>query len=468
MRLATCLLFFAALPLSAQPAIPEKDGKVSVPIQLTPNAAPKPLSDFALLVDYGEKQPGEQVGGFLKCFMEQERFFAQDEQEKRLKYLSLPLKDVPVSVGVENGIAYKPKYASMMVMIDQAARFNRTEWNEYFNLRNDGAYMLIPEVQRLRLLALVVHLRLRQELKAEEFDKAVVSVRTLFALAHLLESHPTLIGGFVGLSMASMAVNGLEEMIGQPKCPNLYWNLADLPSPFLSLRSGLGGEKTFFKAQFAKTLPGDNAMSDKELGAAFQIIAELQRMSGPVVLGEKPGVKYPLLAANDKLLDGVRARLKADGVDAATIKDLPKLQLAVLADAHRYFETRDELFKWLNRPHPEALAGLKSADEFVAAERKAGWLIGPMFLPSLQKVKQAQARLDQRLALLMALEAIRLHAFEKKALPGKLADIAVVVPVDPVSGKPFAYEMKDGTATLRPHTPILKSDNRTYEISLRK
>ena len=48
------------------------------------------------------------------------------------------------------------------------------------------------------VLGQAVQLRMRGEVKAGEFDKAVASARTLFGLARMLETHPTLIGGLVG------------------------------------------------------------------------------------------------------------------------------------------------------------------------------------------------------------------------------------------------------------------------------
>ena len=33
--------------------------------------------------------------------------------------------------------------------------------------------------------------------------------------------HPTLIGDLVGIAIAAMAIGPIEEMIGQPGCPNL-------------------------------------------------------------------------------------------------------------------------------------------------------------------------------------------------------------------------------------------------------
>lgn len=455
---------------------PVKDGKVTYALELSPAAAPKPLSNFYLEAGYGEKQPGEKLGGFLKCFMEQDIFFNQENQTKREVWLGTALDDLPADLryqaGVGSGIAYpEPKYTTMMGFADQAARYTRTEWNEYFNLRKDAVYFLLPEVQKLRALARAVYLRLRCEVKAGEFDKAVASVRTLFGLTRMLETHPTLIGNLVGMAVASMALDSLQEMVARPGCPNLYWSFADLPTPLVSLREGLGGERVFLTAQFGKSIPADRPMTDKEVAATLQMIAELQGMSGegggPL---DKPALRYAGLSADDKLLAAARERLTKDGTPADVVKAMPKLQLVMLEDMARYTVTRDEIFKWVNRPHPEALAGLKSMEETVKKEKQSGWVLGPLFLPSVARVTTVQAKLDQRVASLMAIEAIRLHAAENGGkLPEKLADIKLTVPNDPVSGKPFAYSVKDGVATLTGKNPSgMESDNRVYELKLRK
>ena len=54
--------------------------------------------------------------------------------------------------------------------------------------------------------------------------------------------------------------------------------------------------------------------------------------------------------------------------------------------------------------------------------------------------------------MLQVLEAVRLHAAANKgALPEKLDDVDVPLPVDPFTGKAFRYAVKDGKATLTRH-----------------
>ena len=149
---------------------------------------------------------------------------------------------------------------------------------------------------------------------------------------------------------------------------------------------------------------------------------------------------------------------------------MPKLQVVLVEDLHRFEVTRDEIFKWMNRPHPEAAAGLRQVEELVTKEKKEGWVLGPLFLPAASKVKQAQAKLDQRLGLLKAVEAVRLAAHENGGkLPEKLADLTVPEPTDPISGKAYSYAVKDGVATLTGANPTgMAGDNRVYELRLRK
>ncbi len=68
-------------------------------------------------------------------------------------------------------------------------------------------------------------------------------------------------------------------------------------------------------------------------------------------------------------------------------------------------------------------------------------------MPATKAVRRAQARLDQRIALLRHVEALRLHAAEHDGkLPAKLSEVSVPLPDDPVTGKPFRYELTGATA----------------------
>lgn len=142
----------------------------------------------------------------------------------------------------------------------------------------------------------------------------------------------------------------------------------------------------------------------------------------------------------------------------------------LLEDIHLFMNHNYELLKWMNRPAPEALKALSTDDAELTKLKKAGWVAPGLFTASLLRLKMSQARCDQRLAFNMTIEALRMHAAENKGeFPAKLADMSVVVPNDPVTGKPYNYDVKEGKATLH-GTPATKVDqyNLHFVLTLRK
>jgi hypothetical protein len=94
-------------------------------------------------------------------------------------------------------------------------------------------------------------------------------------------------------------------------------------------------------------------------------------------------------------------------------------------------------------------------------------------LPALEKVRRAQGRLEQRIALLRHVEALRLYAAAHDGKwPGKLSDVAVPLPVDPFTGKPFLYTVEGAVAHLRGSPPPAEKKNPGfnihYEVAIQK
>ena len=92
---------------------------------------------------------------------------------------------------------------------------------------------------------------------------------------------------------------------------------------------------------------------------------------------------------------------------------------------------------------------------------------------ALIKVHRAQARLEQRIALLRHVEALRLYAAEHDGtLPAKLSDISVPLPDDPFTGKPYNYQLDGDIAHIRGTPPRGEEKNPGfnvhYEVTLQK
>jgi hypothetical protein len=463
---------------SAAQAEPQpKYGKLTLTLTISPAAPQKPVSKFYLVPEYRDLQPGEKVGGFLRSFMEQSVFYNKVNTEKRQKWIEMPLADLPSDVRekaeINNGIAYDPPYANMMVFIDQAARYTRTEWNEWFNIRHDGAYALLPELQKMRELANVLRLRLRGEVKNGEFHRAVETVKTFFGLAQACEHHPTLIADLVGIAILAQALAGLEEMVQQPGCPNLFWSFTDLPNPVVDLRYAIGGERVFLTAQFGSLLQADRPVSEQEVAKYLEQIDEITAMSEEPPKGpaRRPSATFKQWANDKDRIEVARKRLvESGGFPADAVKAFSPLRAVLTDDLVQYDVYRDELKKWINLPYPQAAAGVAREEERLKAA-KPDLLLAPLLVPAVLKVKQAQTRTDQRFAYLRVIEALRLYAHENGGkLPASLDEVKLPLPVDPVSGKPFQYSVKDRTATLTGENPNPGNErtNRVYAITIRK
>src|SRR5581483_9839120 len=100
------------------------------------------------------------------------------------------------------------------------------------------------------------------------FDDAVRTAKTMFALARHLGEYPAEAANRVGLEIANMALDTLEEMVQQPGCPNLYWALTDLPSPLVDVRKGLQGHSAQVAAEL-RPLRDDAPMTESEAEEVF-------------------------------------------------------------------------------------------------------------------------------------------------------------------------------------------------------
>ena len=430
-------LWCAAL-LASQPTDPPPETLIRLTVD--PMPAPKPALRYLLLPDLKEMTQGNPIQNYLKCLLDQD--FSSNEE----------------TLG-----------KAALKQADRAARMDKPDWQILPRIKTDGIGLLLPDVQKLRFLAQCLQGRFRDEIALRRFDDALVTARTMFALSRHMGEHPTLIGGLVGVAIATITIAPLEEMLAQPGCPNLYWALTNLPDPLISFVKGMEGERIFIHVE----LHEKGGLSDKapmtpqqikKLGDYIDRILEFE-------VGKNKKQKHTRAWLDERIKDekymtAARERLVDYGMPAERLARFPADQIILLDEERAYEVERDDGMKLMILPTWEAL---KSLDEIQPSKKS----LFSGFLGALDKVRRAQGRLEQRIALLRHVEALRLHAAGHNGnLPDKLTDIEVPLPVDPFSGKPFRYEVKDGAAHLRGSPP--KGEEKTpvynlhYEITIRK
>jgi hypothetical protein len=459
-HLVLCVLFMIAAgagPSRAQQtsAPPETLIRLSV----SPAPAPTPALRYSLLPELKELSPGNPIEGYFKCYLEQYRFtFDEARFANRRMLLAEPLEELPGSDLREFG-------RLALSRVDQAARLDNPDWQILLKMRADGYNTLLPDVQSMRALARALQARFRAEVAGGQIDDAIRTAKTMFAMSrHLGEHHPCLIGYLVGAAIASIAFTPLDEMLEQPGCPNLYWALANLPDPFISIRLGIDGER-MMGAAFFRELDSTAPMSAEQLR---KFIDPLDRLIGD----GKGGPIRDYLAARTKdaaKLAAARKRLVDSGLPDDRLKAFPPDQVILLDEAREFQVRFDEMAKITVFPTWQFETLLEKAN---AKKKEPAWFADAL-LQFFTSARRAQARLEQRFALLRHVEALRMYAAEhNSAFPAKLADLSVPLADDPFTGKPFLYEVSGKTAHLRGTPPAAEKNNPNlrihYELSLRK
>jgi hypothetical protein len=437
------LLGCAALAVFALPARAEQTvtaAETVIRLTVQPAAAPKPALRYLLLPELKEMNPGNPIHNYLKCFMEQQNFFFSKEAfERREKLLVMPLKELPAQELLDYG-----RFA--LRQADWAARLDKPDWQILLKLKTDGINLLLPDVQQLRALAQALKVRFRAEVALGRFDDALRTAKTMFAMARHMGDHPTLIGDLVGLAIAYVAIGPLEEMLEQPGCPNLYWALTNLPNPLVPLDKGMEGERLLIFSEF-RDLDDSAPMSEEQIKS---LIAHIDKLLKEDKSKPEAGVRAWLDARtkDEKSVGAARRRLVEVGLPEERVLRFPADQVILLDERREYEVRRDEIMKLMPLPDWQ----LEALVPWARQAREPA--LFDFLVPAPQKVRRAQGRLEQRIALLRHVEALRLYAAAHDGkLPGKLADVPVPLPPDPFTGKPFRYHVDGATAHLRGSPP---------------
>jgi hypothetical protein len=465
--LSVCAVLLA-LPLFCQADNQPGPTETVIHLKVTAAPAPKPALRYQLLPELREMNPGNAIQAYMRCFMEQNNFwYNQEAVDNRSKWWDMPLRDLPLA---QMRVAGYGKGARPLVDADFAARLDRADWQVLVKLRTEGIDLLVPEVQSMRLLVESLALRFRVEVAERRFDDAFVTAKTMFALARHMGEHPTLIGHLVGVAIATITIERLEEMLQQPGCPNLYWALTNLPDPLVDLRAGLQGERILL-AKLLEALDEREPMTDVQLRKVVGRIRALLKGYG-IPAWQKKDVSQWLSTRTGNLahVSAARKRLVEFGLSDDRVKQFPPLQVVVVDEKLAYEVVRDEETKVMMLPYWQ---GQKTFA--LSWPKKAGAEEGlfTAFASGPAKVRPAHARLQQRIGLLRCFEALRMYAAEHEGgLPMRLEDIKLPLPVDPFTGRSLAYRLADGKASVRGTPPAgmerIAVYNVRYEVTIVK
>ncbi len=453
MRTSRIVVLFGAL-LVASGARPCVAQQASAPpaklirLSVAPAAAPAPALQYLLLPELEELSPGNPIEAYYKCYLEQYRFaFDEARFETRRMLLAEPLDELPASDTRELG-------RLALLKVDRAARLDKPDWQVLRTLRADHLDPLLADVQAMRTLARALFARFRAEIAAGRLDDAMQSAKTLCAMSRHLGEHPSLIGALVGIAIANLAVTPLDDMIQRPECPNLYWALTNLPAPLIPIRTGIQGERLMCAALF-RDLDSSSPMSADRIKTFIESVDKLLEERNPT------RTRAYLAGCTQNELKLARERLAQSGMPEAQLEAFPPDQVILLDEVRKFRARFDELAKIAVLPAWQFEMYLEKAK--TANTEPA--LFADRLLPIFTATCRVEGRLEQRIALLRHVEALRMYAAEHGGtFPAKLADVSVPLPDDPFTGKPFPYELSGKTARLRGTPAEAEKDFRGYRV----
>lgn len=449
LRLCCCLMLLAVASVAR--AADAEPPDVTVRLTVRPAAVPVPALKYRLLPELRERSTGNAAFLYYRGFSPEWATWRHNAETRKAMDQWTDTRQVP------------PKElrwvldAKSLQEVDAAARRTHCDWELTERVRKEGIALLLPDVQAMREYANLLAIRARFEIADGKYDKAAYTLQTGLQLARHVSDSPTLIQSLVGVAIATIMLRQTDNLIAAPDSPNLYWALTELPRPFIDLRTPLEGERVIVDSMF----PGvREALADtrgKPL-TAEQTKVLLQKLA-PVLAqewkGERAQYEKYLEGRAEKVYDEAKRFLIAQGRKQEDVEKLPSQYAVLLYEVAHYDELYDEMRKWMSLPSSQARPALQELEKRLKAEKDQsraglGDSLALLLIPAMNKVLDAQTRLERNIALLRCVEAVRLYAAGHGGKPpAALGDIKEVpVPADPLTGKPFAYKLDGNQVTL--------------------
>jgi hypothetical protein len=472
-----CVALFAGVAGAA-----ESDTPTPTRLTLTPKAPPVRALQYQLLPELRDQKPGNAAEHYRKACRLLKDKLKSGWRETIQAWLEMQLKELPTA----DVAAFLKPHAEALRELEAGARCENCDWGLTTRLRQAGHTIVWGDEDQLRALAWLLSLRARSELAANESEKAFRSVQTGFAFARHLAESGWLGGSVIAASTMTGMLPRVEEILQNPKAPNLYWALTDLPRPFIDLRRGLQGDRLTIYGNFpglaeAAADPNASPMSPEQIKKCVDVLFDYFLVEGKFGFADRWAFGFLVLRKHER----AKQALIQQGCSPDSVEAMPHMQVALLHATSEYDRVLDEYAKWQSLPYWEAAPGIEAArHESGNVRAKSGMRseladepaipLAALLLPEFRRVYKARARVERRIDALRCVEAIRLYAAAHGGkLPAKLDDIKEVpVPMDPATGKAFRYKL-DGDKAVLECEPNLGdqieiSSAPTYELILNR
>jgi hypothetical protein len=461
----------------------------SVSLTITSAATPRPAFKHELLPPAPERLAGNAAMGYLRAGLLRPSTALEGVPSVPSAVLdtwaTVPIDQMPI----EKLRDYLKPHNDALEQLDLAARRRTCDWQLETLDRPQMTFALVaPSLDTCRELSATLRFRTRLELAENRFPAAQRSLQTSLQLAKHLGESRTMLETLVAYNALQRPLSSIEDWIGRPNSPNLYWALASLPQPLIDSRTMFAHEKQSLRGNLGlpdgwDRQPISDADATKLIRSAFASLKTHPVQTRLVADLIEFGESEELLTMLAGLGPSAKRALVASGSPRATIEPMSNAQAVLVRAIHEVDAIVDEHVAAILREPHQAWA---EWERLLArsADREKEWRRDPLAAlldrfqgPLFWVVQGSQLRDQRRIQQLRVLEAIRSHVAITGTLPESLAAITTVpVPNDPFTGEPFRYVRTDSGFTLEAVTPKVKLNElqrtsllgTTYGITVRK
>jgi hypothetical protein len=265
-------------------------------------------------------------------------------QQQFSEWRKLPPDQLPAEQ-VESEIK---KLQPTLDLVSRAARSKNCNWP--FIKPEQAQQQLMNDLSKYRQICSVLNVQAKLQIAQGQFDSAIKTITTGLTMAQHLGDAPTLIQGMVGISIAKLNLDMIEQLIQSDNPQSLYWALEDLPQPLVDMNKAIKIEtdnlknyNILLRNQFEKQLKPAHERVRKTMNyndrktAALQCIEALRLYAGthgdkfPEKLDNVTEVKIPMDPVTKKLFSykstGSEAILELDATENSEGRDAVRYEL---------------------------------------------------------------------------------------------------------------------------------------------
>lgn len=430
---------------------------VGAPIMLDPAAPPSPALRYQLLPDSAEQTAGNAAPIYVVAFAILPRDAGAADRLGAM--LSVPLDQLRA----KDVAPLLKDYQGAFEQLRLAEQRDHCRWELPY--REQGPRTQLPFLTSSRQLTVALAVRARWQISQRKYDDAIETLKSGFALARAVETDAMLMQCMVGVGDDKMILDVVAELQQSPGAPNLYWALANLPTPLIDARSAFAIHR-YWSMEQVPMLAGQRIeqIDPKILRDFYYRIRGQDDQSGETSL-EARVAKWMEMVAH---YCAARQYLSSIGVNNDMLVRMPVESLLAIDWIREAQAWNDDIYKWLALPYWQSHAAIEKAEENLAASDSAQANPLMSFSPGVAAALKQIAQVERQRAMLQTIEALRAYAkMHSGKLPQSLGDLTETpAPLDPMTGKAFEYRADGTTATLGAHEEDAKSTV-TFHIQFR-